>query len=44
MPQQLEVIQKLTAHRGKVWCASWHPLGKSLAIKGAVNLKSYLKF
>jgi hypothetical protein len=27
MPQQLEVIQKLSAHRGKVWSAAWHPSG-----------------
>ena len=28
MPQQLEVVQKLSAHKGKVWSASWHPSGK----------------
>lgn len=27
MTQQLEVVQKLTAHKGKVWSASWHPSG-----------------
>lgn len=27
MPQQLEVIQKMTSHKGKVWSASWHPSG-----------------
>lgn len=27
MPQQLDVIQKLTAHRGKVWSVNWHPSG-----------------
>lgn len=32
MPQELEVIQKLTAHKGKVWSASWHPNGEKLKL------------
>lgn len=32
MPQQLEVIQKLSAHRGKVWSAAWHPSGKHISV------------
>jgi len=34
MPQQLEVVQKLSAHKGKVWSASWHPSGKIFASCG----------
>ncbi|KAL7051177.1 hypothetical protein ACKWTF_004370 [Chironomus riparius] len=34
MPQQLDVIQKLSAHRGKVWSVNWHPSGKVFASCG----------
>jgi hypothetical protein len=39
MAEGLEVIQKLSAHKGKVWSASWHPSGNSNTLKILKNSK-----